>query len=223
MFECTEIKPAKNSDFCDPAGIFFKLGNTEVCVLSDLNHEPWRRANDFLFLTPNLQLEHSLCAQQIRLKLYLRLHLPYLTWLACFVHCIIFFCSSECLWKSLFWTLVVRPMQAVQLWLEVTVPQIFYFLLFLKASFFSCNFYPDEMCGFLCFSILFSWQLNEDFLAGTKYPILGQKLYSLLPVLVDLVVGKGWQSPPLLLGLRFISGLQKCSQNVVHPKWLGCN
>lgn len=40
VFECTEIKPAKNSDFCDPAGIFFKLGNTEVCVLSDLNHEP---------------------------------------------------------------------------------------------------------------------------------------------------------------------------------------
>lgn len=40
VFECTEIKPAINSIFRDPAGIFFKLGNTEVCVLSDLNHEP---------------------------------------------------------------------------------------------------------------------------------------------------------------------------------------
>lgn len=99
VFECTEIKPAKNSDFCDPAGIFFKLGNTEVCVLSDLNHEPWRRANDFLFLTPNLQLEHSLC-EQISLKLYLRLHLPYLTLLTCFVHCNIFFCSSECVYEN---------------------------------------------------------------------------------------------------------------------------
>lgn len=40
VFECTEIKPAINSIFHDPAGIFFKLGNTEVCVLSVLNHEP---------------------------------------------------------------------------------------------------------------------------------------------------------------------------------------
>lgn len=40
VLECTEIKPAINSIFCDPAGIFFKLGNTEVCVLSDLNREP---------------------------------------------------------------------------------------------------------------------------------------------------------------------------------------
>lgn len=60
MFECAEIKSAINSIFHDPAGIFFKLGNTEACVLSDLNHEPWRRANEFLFLTPNLQPERSL-------------------------------------------------------------------------------------------------------------------------------------------------------------------
>lgn len=40
VFECAEIKSAINSIFHDPAGIFFKLGNTEACVLSDLNHEP---------------------------------------------------------------------------------------------------------------------------------------------------------------------------------------
>lgn len=69
VFECTEIKLAINSIFHDPAGIFFKLGNTEVCVLSVLNHEPWRRANDFLFLTPDLQAERSLYEQEISLKL----------------------------------------------------------------------------------------------------------------------------------------------------------
>lgn len=101
-----------------------------------------------------------------------------------------------------------------------------FFLLYLKPSFSSstsCNSYPGEICGFLCYSIfLFSWQLNEDFIAGTKWSILGHKLYSLLPVLVDLVVGKGWQSSCLLLGLRFSSGLQKCSQDVLHPNCLGC-